>query len=105
LRKSWENIKIKKRRAMAQERQERMRTGGGPMPSTSAAEELPPEVEIALPSVSYSPPNAGDCDVLELPSHSPVGSEGIPEGLFPLEIVEEPGKLSFARGFLSFGKY
>ncbi|XP_046407445.1 myb/SANT-like DNA-binding domain-containing protein 3 [Ischnura elegans] len=48
LRKSWDNLKMRKRKELANERQERMKTGGGPMPSTSR-EDFPPEMEIAVP--------------------------------------------------------
>ncbi|XP_046400300.1 uncharacterized protein LOC124166696 [Ischnura elegans] len=87
LRKSWDNLKMRKRKELANERQERMKTGGGPMPSTSR-EDFPPEMEIAVPSVSYSPPNAGDCDAFAVPSVSPVGRDGSPECLLPHNISE-----------------
>ncbi|XP_046404418.1 myb/SANT-like DNA-binding domain-containing protein 3 isoform X1 [Ischnura elegans] len=87
LRKSWDNLKMRKRKELADERQERMRTGGGPMPSTSR-EDLPPEMEIAMSSISYSPPNAGDCDALPVPSVSTVGRVETSECLLPPNVSE-----------------
>ncbi|XP_046400791.1 uncharacterized protein LOC124167057 isoform X1 [Ischnura elegans] len=78
---------MRKRKELADERQERMRTGGGPMPSTSR-EDLPPEMEIAMSSISYSPPNAGDCDALPVPSVSTVGRVGTSECLLPPNVSE-----------------
>ncbi|XP_046400532.1 myb/SANT-like DNA-binding domain-containing protein 3 [Ischnura elegans] len=100
LRKSWDNLKMRKRKELADERQERMRTGGGPMPSTSR-EDLPPEMEIAMPSISYSPLNAGDCDELPVPSVSTVGRVGTSECLLPLNVSEISGKLIENKDYVS----
>ncbi|XP_069680116.1 myb/SANT-like DNA-binding domain-containing protein 3 [Periplaneta americana] len=67
LKKCWDNIKTKRKRELAQEMKERMKTGGGPPPPLTSPN---PEVDLAVPHlghhVGYLFDN--DADVTETPS-------------------------------------
>ncbi|XP_046385611.1 uncharacterized protein LOC124155651 isoform X1 [Ischnura elegans] len=88
LRKAWDNVKTKRRKAQAQETQRRLATGGGPyVPPVCDPN---PELEIAIPSLSHCEQNVGDMDddLLDSPP-IPNASSGHTELEYPT-IVEAP---------------
>ncbi|XP_046398942.1 uncharacterized protein LOC124165538 isoform X1 [Ischnura elegans] len=88
LRKAWDNVKTKRRKAQAQETQRRLATGGGPFVPPVC--DPNPELEIAIPSLSHCEQNVGDMDddLLDSPP-IPNASSGHTELEYPT-IVEAP---------------
>ncbi|XP_046407630.1 myb/SANT-like DNA-binding domain-containing protein 3 [Ischnura elegans] len=60
IKRSWENMKAKRKRDLAAANRQRMGAGGGPyIPPTV---DTSPELELAIPAIQHTLPNTGDSD-------------------------------------------